>query len=327
MEMGMPITDTEYYNLTMAKMPEVKKGGEYTIKKGDSLWAIAKKQLGNNAKKADILNYTYQIAKLNNYDNIKKMNSIKINDKILLPEVEKTQKTVTVTNTQSQQNVKAHQTQSKPTEQKVVTQPAMLSQNNTQVSSMDQWDGRWQYQSSWSFNQKPLNIPFEAEGRQVRQSKKTTPSVIRPAHTSKPAQTQPAKVQEKPKSNAQQGFEDIKNKITNTDIENLAVSSCEAIYSDIHTVYRIDPKNPYIREQIATFVMDKKHNLVNISFNGRKNEMDIRYDYNADMTGTVRQSDEFGIETKVVDKVDKKEIQQLGRVLKQVVENVKRTYE
>lgn len=325
MEMGMPITDTEYYNLTMAKMPEVKKGSEYTIKKGDSLWAIAKSQLGSNAKRSDILDYTYRIAKLNNYDSIKKMNSIKVNDKILLPEVEKAQKTATVTNTQPKQNRTTQQTQSKPAEQAVVTQPASYSQNK-QLSQIAPWDNSWQYQSGWSYNQ-PLNIPFETEDRRARQTKKTTPSVIRPARTTAPVQTQTAKIQEKPKSNAQQGFEDIKNKITGTPVENLTVSSCEAIYSDIHTVYRIDPKNTYIREQIATFIMDKKHNLVNISFNGRKNEMDIRYDYTAEMNGKVKQSDEFGIETKVVDKVDKKEMQQLGKVLKQVVENAKRTYE
>ena len=58
----------------------------YTVKKGDNLWNIAKKQLNKkNATNAEISNMMYAIAKLNNKQTIEAANNLEINDVIYLP--------------------------------------------------------------------------------------------------------------------------------------------------------------------------------------------------------------------------------------------------
>ena len=331
MDMGMPITDTEYYNLTMAKIPEVKQGQEYTVKKGDSLWAIAKKQLGNNAKRADILNYSYQIAKLNKFKNIKQMNLIRVNDKILLPETEKTQQTVPVASNNPQQTktqtVQKAQT-SKVSDAKPKTTPVTLQPAKDEISASPivPWDSRWQYQSNWAFNQNPIN-PAQTSVKTPEKKTSPAPKVIRPSKPAKPAETPVAKPQEKPKpkSNAQLGFDAIKNEILNAGMENLHATSSEGFYSDIYYLTIRNTNRPSQRNEIhAAFACDKKGNLQEISFDGQKDEMELHYDFTMHKNGTITQSDQYGIETRTVDKIDKKEFEDLEKILKQVIENDKK---
>ena len=47
-----------YINALMAKLPDVNTKNEYALKKGDSLWSLAKKCLNNeNASNAETANY------------------------------------------------------------------------------------------------------------------------------------------------------------------------------------------------------------------------------------------------------------------------------
>lgn len=75
-----------YINALMAKLPDVKEKEEYSLKKGDSLWSLAKKCLNDqNASNAKTANYMLLIAKLNKLDTVEKMNGLKVGEKIYLP--------------------------------------------------------------------------------------------------------------------------------------------------------------------------------------------------------------------------------------------------
>ncbi len=75
-----------YYNSVMAKLPEVKNKSVHTVRKGETLWNLARKNL--NKKKVtnnEINNRMLLIAKLNNMDSVEDMNNLKVNQKIYLP--------------------------------------------------------------------------------------------------------------------------------------------------------------------------------------------------------------------------------------------------
>lgn len=75
-----------YINAMMEKLPEVKEKEQYALKKGDSLWSLAKKCLNDkNASNAETANYMLLIAKLNKLDTVEKMNGLKVGQKIYLP--------------------------------------------------------------------------------------------------------------------------------------------------------------------------------------------------------------------------------------------------
>ncbi len=86
-------SEQAYVNYVMGKLPESKKGAVHTMRKGDNLWNIAKKELNKkNATNQEISEYMLLIAKLNNLNTIEKMNNLRVNDKIYLPEAGTVQK-------------------------------------------------------------------------------------------------------------------------------------------------------------------------------------------------------------------------------------------
>ena len=79
-------SEQRYVTSVMKKLPDAEKGKVHTVKSGDNLWNIAKKELNKeNAKNSEISDYMLLIAKLNNLDTIEKMNNLKALDKIYLP--------------------------------------------------------------------------------------------------------------------------------------------------------------------------------------------------------------------------------------------------
>ncbi len=74
-------------NQVFDALPEVKSQKEHVLKKGESLWGLAKQELGNkNLSNREIRDYMFLIAKLNGLDTVEKMNGLMANQKIYLPE-------------------------------------------------------------------------------------------------------------------------------------------------------------------------------------------------------------------------------------------------
>ena len=101
-----------YIKAKMSKLPEVERGEQRTIKRGDCLWNIAKAEVKKQGKtsNAAISEYMLLIAKLNGLDTSEKMNGIKINSTIYLPGQVKAADTVEKTdsaNVPKQQPAKA----------------------------------------------------------------------------------------------------------------------------------------------------------------------------------------------------------------------------
>lgn len=79
-------TEQAVINQVMAALPEVKSKKEYTLNYGDSLWDIAKRELGDKKlTNREIRDYMLLIAKLNNLTTVEKMNGLYANQKIYLP--------------------------------------------------------------------------------------------------------------------------------------------------------------------------------------------------------------------------------------------------
>lgn len=80
-------TEQAVINQVMASLPEVKSKKEHTLKSGESLWSIAKRELGGkNLSNREIRDYMLLIAKLNNLTTVDKMNELYVNQKIYLPD-------------------------------------------------------------------------------------------------------------------------------------------------------------------------------------------------------------------------------------------------
>ena len=79
-----------YLNAVMAKLPDVKNKEIHTVKKGETLWSLAKKNLNKKkAKNNEINNRMLLIAKINEFDTIEEMNNLKVKQKIYLPSTKK----------------------------------------------------------------------------------------------------------------------------------------------------------------------------------------------------------------------------------------------
>jgi len=78
-------TQDMYIQKYIEKMPKVEKGEAHVVKRGDSLWNIARSKCGKKPKRSEINNYMLAIAKLNGLNTAQKMNNIKVNSTIYLP--------------------------------------------------------------------------------------------------------------------------------------------------------------------------------------------------------------------------------------------------
>lgn len=101
-------SEQSYVNYVMNRLPNVEKGEVHTMKRGDSLWNLAKRELNKkNATNKEISDYMLLIAKLNNLDTIEKMNGLKVADKIYLPQVSEASNNTKVVSANKPQETKA----------------------------------------------------------------------------------------------------------------------------------------------------------------------------------------------------------------------------
>ena len=85
-------SEQAYINYVMKNLPDVKRGNIHTMQKGDNLWNLAKQALNKkDATNQEINNYMLLIAKLNNLETVEKMNSLKVSDKIYMPDTSASQ--------------------------------------------------------------------------------------------------------------------------------------------------------------------------------------------------------------------------------------------
>lgn len=77
-----------YIDKRLSETPQTEKGGIHRVEKGENLWTIAAKYLGKSKPtNAEIQDFMYKIAKLNNKETIEDFNTLDINDTLYIPEV------------------------------------------------------------------------------------------------------------------------------------------------------------------------------------------------------------------------------------------------
>ena len=88
------VAENKYITYMMGRLPEAEKGEAHVMKKGESLWGLAKAAVGKaDATNAEISEYMLLIAKTNGLDSYEKMNSIKANETIYMPKLADAPKT------------------------------------------------------------------------------------------------------------------------------------------------------------------------------------------------------------------------------------------
>ncbi len=322
-----PISESDYFRLKLASTPEVERGDKHTIKKGDNLWNIAKKNLRRNASNAEISDYMYQIAKLNNINSIEEASNIKLNEEIYLPKVSAAstptassasapKRAEVVTNPQP--SVKPSAQKKHVQAQPVQSQPAQPQQTKppAQDNPFLRYNPQDPYSSTWKPREEEIRVPMATEEQLRTQATQKKPQSVQPAK--KVEQKKPVS---KPKTNAELGFEALKNDILSTPLENMVITRGGGYGNQFN--YTLNYRHPKGYEPIriiTSFVADKDGNVISISFNGKKDELSLRYDYTLYKDGKIKKYD--GMECKYTipaGSVDKNVLNQIEKILKDKV--------
>ena len=80
-----PITEKEYYKMQYSSAEVSGNVTEHKVVANENIWNIARKQLPKGAKRGEVLNYVYQVAKLNNKSSMEELSKLAIGDVLLLP--------------------------------------------------------------------------------------------------------------------------------------------------------------------------------------------------------------------------------------------------
>ena len=141
----------------------------YSVKKKDNLWKIAKKNFNKKkVSQSDIQKRVYEIAKLNNLNTETKMNKLKVGQNLFVPAKAQPQA--------SKQVVKAVTQQTAPATQNV---PASLKTPEHKAQKTTHW-------IMGEVDPKEMNIPFKAKNpieTPWSQYAKTKPAVVAPVKT------------------------------------------------------------------------------------------------------------------------------------------------
>lgn len=326
--MSRPISEQEYFNLTLSRIPEVKRGEQHSLKKGENLWTIAREKLGNNAKKSELLDYTYKVAKLNGYKTLDEMNSLKINDVIYLPEISK------IDSSSKNLKPKTVTSDSGNKKQETVTKTQdtthgkklrfMLLQNNDSVPVFT-----WQNEGSFLLDrfqkQHEIKVPYapadepKSVAAKPKQQQKT---VIKKNNTVK-TETKVKPNSEFPKTNnrAEASFYDaISTIVHNPDNKDI---KCTKGYNIAGSdFYYIDIYNPadksHEKNLIAFRVSKTTGEITSMSFNDTNELNPLKYDYDINNNGQIVQNtDNYASPRKNVGQVDMTFYNKLISILKE----------
>ena len=297
--------ENSYIRQRFAQMPDLEKGEERVIKSGESLWKIAKSEVGKQAKKGEVNDYMLKLAKLNGFDTIEKMNNIKANSKIYLVGSEKKQakpanQTPAATNPQrpAQQRPAAPKP-AQPAQQKPAAKPAPKPTQPAQ--------------------QKPAAKPAPKPTQPAQQKPVAKP-------TPKPAQQKPAapKPAPKPLSDAEKSFSDRTQAVLNDKTISVEKSTLNLYSGD--KMYHVMQVKPYRsggvsgKHPVMSFLMSRSGQIKDISYEGYENVNPNGYDYQIS-NGKIIQRSYVSLDDKLIGTADKKELEQLEAKLKSLVGN------
>ncbi len=278
---------------------------KHQVKKNESLWKIAKNELGSNASNAQIQKLSNEIARLNKLDTPRKRNCILINSILYLPQ-------------------KANNTSSAP---KVAVE--VKETKNNQLKPY-KWKSLPVFNSNYGTKNDSVKVPYAPEKKDVVKSttvqkhpvvdtKKTEVKKSNPQNTNK---TKPEFV---PKTNAEKGFKHFMNGI-NTNAENLRVEKAflgSVINMELYHIYSKDASN--VPHLIGTCKMNNKGELTNIYFEGDEEINRYAYDYAVDKNGAIYKKSDMekcDLENKIPNHV---KVQ--GHIPKEIMNGVKEKLE
>lgn len=305
-----------------AELPDVEKGDAHVIKKGESLWVIAQNELGKSAKKQEVNDYMFQLAKLNGLDTHEKMNNIRQNDTIYL--------------------IGKNKTVQKPVDKPV---PKSVNRGTTAPQSADEKPQNVQLQRSGAnTSSNPFSMPnyfelYKPESwtpkslSELTEKKDISPQVrqVQPQQVSKPkpkpeVKPRPA-VTPKPKNTGEAVFTDRLNTVLNDNTVIVKKSDLHLISGD--QMYHMSKKEPFgsrgaiVQRALMSVTLSEQGKLKNISFEGYENINPYGYDYEVVIDkkdkGTLYEKSYSSCLDKKCGSVDKSEIQQLQKRMDKVV--------
>lgn len=213
----------------------------YIVRKNDSLWNIAKRELGKKASNQQIADLTNAIAKLNKFDTEQKRNNIKVNAKIYLPSEAKHQDT-------------------------------MLNRPKPRKVPHYEW-------GSDDFKPKKVqNKPVPATPQKTQPPKKVAAPKTKPVQVkTKPAPVKQHATVPQAKSNALKGFDKVYTNIFNKDMRVEKAFFVPAIKTKLYHIYTTSADGRmHLR---GSCEKDQNGKIKLISFNGENKINSFGYDY------------------------------------------------
>lgn len=299
-----------YVQQRFSQLPNAEKGEAHVIKKGESLWNIAKSELGDNAKKSEINDYMLQLAKLNGLDSVEKMNNIKVNTTIYLP--------------------KKTDGAPLPDDSPLLVQP---KKENTWLTtplwSLDKNDEQNPFSPTkwWQLPDVPKTDPAQpAKPAEVKPKSvtKPTPAVKpKPAADPKPVQDKPAKVL----NPVEKTFADRINTVMSDPSVKLQKALMTFIGKDVmyHVMNHHVGKSGYVSNShpVMSFVLRENGHIDCISFEGEndvnKNGYDYHIKYDGKNPATISTSPYISTGQQKVGTVSAEDMQKLENRLKSLI--------
>ncbi|MCR5265809.1 MAG: hypothetical protein K6E29_04355 [Cyanobacteria bacterium RUI128] len=306
--------ENAYVQQRFSQLPEAEKGEARVIKRGESLWNIARSELGQNAKKAEVNDYMLLLAKVNGLDSVEKMNSLQANTTIYLPK-----KSTGVP---------------LPDDSPLIVQPKKESKWLTQYWSINKNDDPNPFLSFTKWlpsavepgrtNQGETPKPVTTPTTVVKPKQVTIPT---PAVKPKPSAPKPAPQPTKKLNEVEQVFADRVNTVLTDPTIKIQKATLSSYRNDVlyHVMNHHKGRSGYISNDhpVMSFVLRADGHIDNVSFEGENNVNPYGYDYDLKYDGkhpaTILQKSYTKINEKKVGAVSVEDVQRLEQKLKSLI--------